>query len=491
MKQEVLSVENGKLSKNGNVIFDGLYFRIFMNEIAGIIYDDIQTKRHLNEFLLGELELESGRFFVDEKRVPLYRSAHILPSMVTLINKKSKLVNSFSIVENIFLFSDSSYFIRKKRYEKLFKDLRERLNIDLPHGQKPLELTSKDRIIVELMRAYVGKKRLVILDDLSGYLQKKDIEDIFSVLFKLQRFDMTFLVAISFEDEYIKKIDRVTAIKSNKTISLIDSNTEDIQAITRRLYFNENTIKLNTKKHILKFDKQDRPIMRFQNVFTSILKDISFSVNQGELLKIHCFDDLSCAHIVDLLKGELKPSGGSIYYRDEFYDAKSIYSAIHRGICFIEECACDSMLFHNMSIVENLGIPCGEKIKNFWMFSKYSESIMKQLRSRIGKISRKTTIKNQKSYTLLQIAYYKWLLYFPKIIVCINPFTDVDIYMREKAIDMIHQFLERGITVIIVTSNYYTANKFGGETVDILKGKQLSGKKWNDVLSEDNHTGLS
>ncbi len=474
MKQELFSVENGKLSKNSSVIFDGLYLRIFMNEIAGIIYDDIQTKRYLNEFLLGELELESGRFFVNEKRVPLYRSAHLLPSMVTLIDKKSKLVNSFSIPENIFLFSDSNYFVRKSKYEKLFWDLNERLKIDLPYGQKPSELTSKDRIIVELMRAYVEKKKLVILDDLSGYLQKKDIEDIFSVLFKLQRFDMTFLVAISFEDEYVKKIDRVTAIKSNKTISLIDSDTEDIQTITRRLYFNENTMKLNMKRNILKFDKYDRPIMRFENVSTSTLENISFSVNQGELLKIHCFDDLSCAHIVDLLKGELKPSGGSIYYRDGFYDAKSVYSAIHQGVCFIEECACDSMLFHNMSVVENLGIPCGEKIRNFWMFPKYSESIIKQVKKRIGKIAQNTTVKNQKSYTLLQIAYYKWLLYFPKIIVCINPFTDVDIYMRERAIDMIHQYLERGITVIIVTSNYYTTDKFDGETVDILKGKQLS-----------------
>ena len=473
MKQELFSVENGKLSKNSSVIFDGLYLRIFQNEIAGIIYDDIQTKRYLNEFLLGELGLDSGRFFVKEKRVPLYRSAHLLPSMVTLINKKSKLVNSFSIPENIFLFSDSSYFIRKRKYEKLFADLQERLNIDLPYGQKPSELTSRNRIIVELMRAYVEKKKLVILDDLSAYLQKKDIEDIFSVLFQLQRLNMTFLVAISFEDEYMKKIDRVTAIKNNKTISLIDSDTDDIQAITRRLYFNEKTMKLNTKRSILKFDKYDRPIMRFQNVSTSMLSGISFSVNQGELLKIHCFDDLSCAHIVDLLKGELKPSGGSIYYRDKFYDAKNVSSAIHQGVCFIEECACDSMLFYNMSVVENLGIPCGEKIKNFWMFPKYSESILKQVKSRIGKISQYTAVKNQKSYTLLQIAYYKWLLYFPKIVVCINPFTDVDIYMRERAIDMIHQFLERGITVIIVTSNYYTTNKFDGETVDILKGKQL------------------
>ena len=45
--------------------------------------------------------------------------------------------------------------------------------------------------------------------------------------------------------------------------------------------------------------------------------------------------------------------------------------------------------------------------------------------------------------------------------------------MREKTIDMIHLYLQRGISVIIITTNSYTVNKFDGEIIRIAKGKQL------------------
>jgi ABC-type sugar transport system ATPase subunit len=310
---------------------------------------------------------------------------------------------------------------------------------------------------------------------LSEYLQKREVEEIFTLLLNLQKFKITFLVRIGFEDEYLHQINRVTAIKGNKTMAVLDPSKQDVQTFSRRLFFDESTVKMNVKKNILNLNFKRETIMKFENVSASYLNDINFSMKQGTLLKIHCFDDLSCSQMIDLLKGEIKPVSGRILYKDCSYKVKDIYSAIHQGICFIEQSAYDSMLFHNMSIVENLSIPCNEKIKNFWLFSKYSESIAKQLEHNLGKKTLKLQTKNQKSSVLQQIIYYKWLLYFPKIIVCINPFSDVDIYMREKTIDMIRLYLERGISVIIITTNIYTVNKFDGEIIRISKGKQLDG----------------
>ncbi|MDF2631517.1 MAG: ABC-type sugar transport system ATPase component-like protein [Caproiciproducens sp.] len=475
MKKELLSVENGRIIKNGNVIFNGLYLQIYMDEIAGIICDDIQTQKHLNDFLRGELELESGRIYLNEKRIDNSQAGKIFSRQVTFIDKKSKLIDTITMEDNIFLFSDQSFFVNKLKYKEHFIALQKKFGVCLPANQKPSGLTTKDRIIVELMKAFIEDKKLIVLDDLSEYLQKREVEEIFSLLLNLQKFKITFLVRIGFEDEYLHQINRVTAIKGNKTMAVLDPSKQDVQTFSRRLFFDESTVKMNVKKNILNLNFKRETIMKFENVSASYLNDINFSMKQGTLLKIHCFDDLSCSQMIDLLKGEIKPVSGRILYKDCSYKVKDIYSAIHQGICFIEQSAYDSMLFHNMSIVENLSIPCNEKIKNFWLFSKYSESIAKQLEHNLGKKTLKLQTKNQKSSVLQQIIYYKWLLYFPKIIVCINPFSDVDIYMREKTIDMIRLYLERGISVIIITTNIYTVNKFDGEIIRISKGKQLDG----------------
>ena len=476
MRQELLSVDNGKLRRNGSTVFDGLYLHLFSQEIAGIICDDIQTKRHLNEFLMGEITLDSGRVFVEENKILTEDSARVFPKITALINKRSELVDSLSVAENVFLFSDPAVFVNSKKYAMRFQTLAEELGIRIAAGQKPSKLTSGDRILIELMRAYVEQKRLVILDDISGYLQKSEVETVFAALSRLKQLGMTFLVGIGFEDEYLQKIGKITVMKNSRTISVIEPEKTDFQAYVRRLYFNEKTIRLSTKKFRNLRQPNPQPALEFRHVSSYALQDINFSVGQGELLKIHCFDDQSCSRLVALLKGEDRPASGGIFCEGAPYRAENVFSAIHQGVCFLEECSYDTMLFDNMSVVENLGIPCGEKVRHFWMFRRYSESIVKQLGKKLGAITVDTPVRSQKSNVLLQIAYYRWLLYYPKVIVCVNPFTDVDIYMREKAIDMIHQYLERGIAVILVTSNYYTAGKFEGNTLHISNGRQLSGR---------------
>ncbi|WP_457943494.1 ATP-binding cassette domain-containing protein [Caproiciproducens sp. LBM24188] len=473
MKKELLAVEDGVIIKNGNVIFNGLNIHIYMDEIAGVICDDIQTQKYLNEFLKGELKLESGRAYLNEMRAASLEVQRFLSGQAALIDKKSKLIETITIEDNIFLFTDSSLFVNQHRYKEQFSALQNKFGISFPANQRLFDLSTKDRIVVELMKAFVEQKKLIVLDDLSEYLQKEEVEQIFSLLHRLQKLDMTFLVRIGFEDGHLQEINRVTAIKGNKTMAELNPATQDVPAFTKRLFFDENTVRLDWKKSKVSPKFKRETILRFEDVSTSYLEHISFSARKGTLLKIHCFDDLSCTQMVALLKGELKPVSGEILYQGASYKVRDVYSAIHQGVCFIEQSAYDSMLFHNMSIVENLSIPCNEKIKHFWLFPRYSDSIIKQLKSKFGKKTLKGSTKNLKSSLLQQTIYYKWLLYFPKVVVCINPFLDIDIYMREKTMEMIQMYLERGISVIVITTNVYTIHKFEGEVVRISKGKQL------------------
>lgn len=477
MGRELLSVENGKLVKNGRVIFSGLYLRIFRNEISGVLCDDIQSQKYLNDFLMGGLELESGRIYWEEKRVPAPRAAKIFSEQATFIGKKSKLIDTLTLEDNIFLFTDPSFFIRKAKYRQRFLSLQEKLGVSLPANRRVPALTVKERIAVELLKAFAEGKKLVVLDDLTEYLQKKDTDEIFSLLLRLQKFGMAFLLRIGFEDENLWQIGRVTALKGGRTAAVLDPERRDVRAYVRRMFFEEGVPKPGGRKKGPGSNFRRETILRFENVSTSYLSGISFSVKKGTLLTIHCFDDLSCLQVVGLLKGEIRPVSGSILYRGGRYRVRDVCSAVRQKICFVEQSAYDRMLFPNMSAVENLAIPCDEKIRNFWLFPRYSGSVARQFEKRLGKRALEQQAKNLRSSVLQQIVYYKWLLYSPSVVVCINPFSDVDVYMREKTIEMIRLYRERGISVLIVTSNLYTADKFGGEVVRISKGKLLDGNR--------------
>lgn len=476
MVKELFSVEDGRLTKNGNVIFSGLYLRVFTGTISGVLCDDIQAQKYLNAFLAGELELESGRIFWEEKRVSASAAAKLLSKETAFVDKKSKLIDTLTLEDNLFLFTDSSFFMRKAKYRQLFLALREKLHADLPAHSRVSALTGKERIVAELLKAFAEGKKLVVLDDLSEYLQKQEADEVFSLLFRLRETGMAFLVRIGFEDENIRQISRVTALRAGRTMSVLDPERQDVRAYVRRMFLEGGTGKAGGGKRAsaLKIKKgESGTVLRFENVSTPFLDGVSFSVKKGTLLTVHCFDDLSLLQIVGLLKGEVRPVSGGILYKNSRYRVRDVCSAVRQKVCFIEQSAYEHMIFRNMSVVENLGIPCGEKIRNFWLFPKYGQSIVNQMEQKLGRKTLEQPARNLKSSVLQQIVYYKWLLYCPDIVVCVNPFSDVDVHMREKAMEMIRLYLERGISVLVVTSNLYTAEKFGGEVVRISKGKLL------------------
>lgn len=476
MAKELFAVEDGRLTKNGQAIFSGLYLRIFSGTVSGVLCDDIQAQKALNTFLAGELEMESGRVFWKEKRVSPSYAAKLLAKQTAFVEKKSKLIETLTLEDNLFLFTDSSFFVRKTKYRQLFLSLREKLGADLPAHSRVSALTAKERIVAELMKAFAEGKRLVVLDDISEYLQKQETDEVFALLSRLRQTGMAFLVRIGFEDENIQQISRVTALRTGRTMAVLDPERQNVRAYVRRMFFDEADVKAGTAKRtsVLKIKKTETAtVLSLANVSTLFLSGVSFSLKKGSLLTIHCFDDPSLLQIVGLLKGEVLPVSGDILYQNCRYRVRDVCSAARRKICFIEQSAYERMIFRNMSGVENLGIPCGEKVRNFWLLPRYEQSVVKRLEGLFGRKTLERQAKNLKSSVLQQIVYYKWLLYCPNIVVCVNPFSDVDVYMREKAMEMIRLYLERGISVLIVTSNLYTAEKFGGEVVRISKGKLL------------------
>ncbi len=50
-----------------------------------------------------------------------------------------------------------------------------------------------------------------------------------------------------------------------------------------------------------------------------------------------------------------------------------------------------------------------------------------------------------------KLLYLRWLLYSPEIVVCVEPFKSVDVYLEKNAVEMIMEMSRKGIAVIVLT----------------------------------------
>lgn len=471
MKREILSIENGIIKREENIVFSNLYLRLFEGEITGIIFDNILERQLFIELLKGQAALKAGKIYWKEKRVSLLRLEKKLEKEVAVIERNSKLIHSITVAENIFLFEERTIFTRQKAYKERFEKLKGRYGALQDAPRRVEYLTAKEKVIAEILKAYVEGKKIVILDDLSSFLQSSEVDDICKLIQRLPE-DMTFIIIIGFEDTGVPWMDSITVVQNGRTVAVMDPDRKQLQKTFHAL-LDRPKVTEPFSGPLSVMPEEGGPILEFQEVETDYLQGVNLKVESGEILKVCYLDERSKTEFIQLLQGDLAPDRGRLLLDTMGYRPKDIHDAIRKGVCFVEEVPYRSMLLQNMTLAENLCIPLHDKVPLFWMRSRYEKSVETFTEDLLGIKDGKRKLKNLKETTLQQIAYTKWLLYAPKVVVCINPFMELDIKMREITLEMLEMYKKMGIAVIVLTSNLYTVNNIEGEVLYLYGGMSI------------------
>lgn len=468
MKTELLAIENGRTRKNSNIVFQDLCLRLFLGDITGIVFDEIMEQKVFLELLTGDLMLENGRIYVEEQRKDYQEAAKIIHKQVTVIGSQSKLLPSLTVEDNIFLFSDEKVFLYQREYRERLQTLCQQFDLSVKLSHKVRQLTTKERIMTELLKAYEESRRIVILDEITGTLSEQDQKDIFLLINKMKD-KMTFLVTIGLEDSVVKWLDSILIVQNGRTAfsCSVDQMTRSFGSVLWELAGKQEDQTLKPDYN-LKMTKKCTDVMEIRNVSTSYLDQLFLIIKAGEVLKIYYADEQDKKCFWNLLSGVERIYSGEIYLEGKLYRAKGMNQAVRQGIGFITEAPYRSMMLDNMGILENVSIPLHEKVKGFWFFGKYSKSV--KAISDIGGLKCKR-LKNISVLQRQKLAYEKWLIYQPKIVVIENPFTDMDIHMRDITFQMICALQKKGISVILLTANFATIGKIRGRTLFLRHGK--------------------
>ncbi len=471
MKEEIFRIDNGQLEIKGQTILNNIYLQVFSGETLGIIFDNIEEKTALIKMFNGDEKLSYGRIYINEEQIKTNTSDKHVKKNIFTITESSKLIKQIKIYENIFLFNSTDVFLKTGLYKKKTQKLFDYFNIDIPVNKAVRDLTSLESVTIELLKAYILKSRLIVLSNITSILNTNELSIFFELVKKLKKEGIGFIVIETFEDIIFEQTDNLCIIKNGKTIGMFTSDTIDRKKIYRLL----NNEQLNyTYNNILSgntLSSQERDIvLSFRNVSTDALKNISFNVRRGEILKIFYTDDESEKDLIGLLKGAIQLKSGQVYVNKNYYTARDIAEAQLKGVCFVEENPTEVMLFKRLSVLYNLCIPLSNKVNWFWFKNRYSKSVIKSLSSIIEPSYFKQPVDMVPHSILQKVIYCKWLLYSPKVLVCIKPFSITDVKVNQITEQMINLLADKGIAILIVTSNWPSLSDIKGDILYLENG---------------------
>jgi len=236
--------------------------------------------------------------------------------------------------------------------------------------------------------------------------------------------------------------------------------------------------------------KGEKPILTVRNLTRKgRYYDISFDVYPGEILGFSGLVGSGRTDIAQTLFGLIKPDSGEIIYQGKKTSFSSSEEAMANGIAYLPEDRKAQGLFPILSTAFNISVTVLKEISSRMGIVQNSKE--KELGEKyVKELTIKTPSLDTKVYSLSggnqqKVVLAKWLGVNPRILILDEPTRGVDVASKSEFHHMIASLAEKGIAIIIISSELPEILKLADRVIVMHEGHITGVFEDQDITSEN------
>ena len=456
MKDEILRLDKVTRIVDGLTVLDNFNLHVFKQEIMGLICINAQGQKELMELLCKNLPIHYGRIYYNETIINHYMHSSLSNNKISIIEKQNRLVEDLTVADNIFILRQGfkKYIINKNVLNSQLEDYLDQLNIYIDGNELIMNLTAFEKSIVELLKAIVMGVKLIVIKDISNCISSEDLVKFQGFLRYYCQQGFSFIYICNHHEEAFKICDRVSLMEHGRILKVLDKKDftrEKMKPYYRGAYDESHKQKMIEKDKVI--GGQNKGILQFQGIQTQHLKNMDFIIEKGECIVLLDVNHTVLTDIIHMMTGDQSVDCGNIFIDGNLFTKKDATKALSQGIGFIDENPSQSMIFREMSYLDNLSFLVEEKQTKIRLNKKIKKSIIREYEPLIGQDIYAKNVSILSTASLYSMVYYRFHLFNPKVLFCLQPFYGADMYLRKHIIKLIRDLKQKGITVIILAVN--------------------------------------
>ena len=309
MDEYILELRNITKRFPGVVALNGVQFQLKQGEIHALMGENGAGKSTLIKVITGVHEPEEGDILMNGRKVVFKNTNDSAANSIAAIYQHSTVYPYLSVTENIFIGHESLTKAGSIKWNEMHaraKELLLSLGCDINPRTRMVNLSVAEQQIVEISKAVSSKARIVIMDEPTAALSKRECEELYRITEKLKA-EGTSIIFIShrMEDMY-RLADRVTVFRDARYIG-----TWDVDKISK-----DELISAMVGREVTQlYPKQAVPIggtaLEVKGLTKKgYFKDISFDVKKGEIFGLTGLVGAGRSEVCQGICGLLKPDSG-------------------------------------------------------------------------------------------------------------------------------------------------------------------------------------
>lgn len=456
MSDYILRATGIKKYFGGVKALDGVDLAIRKGEVHCLAGENGCGKSTIINIISGFYVPDAGTLEIDGKRFDRMTPQLAITHGIQVIYQDLSLFPNLTVMENLALNMEVAagrYLVSRARMKETALAALSKVGLSLDLDELVENLTFGMRQMIAISRALLNDARLIIMDEPTTGLTKKEVDTLFLLIRELQSRGIAVLFVSHKLDEVFEIAERYTIFRSGKNVAQGSTKELDQDAFTFYMTGRE----IVTKRY--EYTMTDAPTvlevkgLRLKNGFA----DVSFALQKGEIVGITGLLGSGRTELAEALFGYHRTEGGEIRIDGQLVQMDGIKDAIRHGIGYLPADRVTEGLFLGQPISDNIsaekwseyangfGAVDRQKIEEMSLYWKRELSIaLHDIEDDVGTLSGG----NQQKCVLA-----KWLALDLKVLILNGPTVGVDIGAKFDIYELVKKLARKGLTVLIISDD--------------------------------------
>lgn len=453
-KECILNMEHITVKFPGVLALNDVSFSAVQGEVHVLLGENGAGKSTIMKVLAGVNTNYSGKVLLKGKEIVCSSIEEQRRRGVSIVFQEMNLLPNISVAENIFLGRQprkKSGTIDWNLMNQSARKLLDSINSTISEKENLSSLSVGEMQMVEIAKAISFDSDILILDEPTSALTKREVDSLFSLIEQLKSQGMA-IIYISHRLEEIMRIgDRITILRDGENVTTLNIKDTDIDEIIK-LMVGRDLPEYYPRIHI----KPGEIFLEVKNLCQkNKLKNISFFARSGEITGMYGLMGAGRTELMRAIFGADTYDSGEILIKNEKKRLGNCKRACDAGIAFLTEDRKNQGLIQWFGLRENIALVNLDKCMshfgiNYKKEKETAEELAKSMRVKTPSIEQKA--QNLSGGNQQKVVIAKWLNKNADIIIFDEPTRGIDVGAKVEIYKIMNELKKEGKAIIMVSS---------------------------------------
>ncbi len=434
-------------------------FSLERGHILGLVGQNGAGKSTLMNILGGVLAADAGAILLDGKRLALRNAQQAADQGIAFIHQELNLFPNLTIAENLLIPRFPSRrvcgipVLNLREIQQRARQLLELVGLNLSADLLVSDLSLGERQLVEIAKALNVDAKILILDEPTSSLTRREAERLFLLIERLRGRGMSMIYISHVLGDVLRLCDDICVLRDGEVVAHGPKSE----------FSSDSMISLMTGHDVQELypARESRPshepILDVRGISQpGVVKDISFTVHKGEVLGLFGLMGAGRTELARMIFGLDSYAQGEIVLDGSGDRNSTPKNRVHQGMAFLTEDRREEGLFMEASVAENVaqvalpvfaryGLVDQDRLADAVTQAGVSVGLsagalqMREVRSLSGGNQQKVILS-------------KWFLAHPKALILDEPTRGVDVGAKYEIYLLINRHVAEGGCLLLISS---------------------------------------